>query len=81
MSVIDPRGFQDVITWADFMVPLLEQESQNFPRLDDPEEWQNWAAAIFGDVDQIGQDAPDPYTFDNWREWAERLFLTTNFEG
>ncbi len=81
MSHIDPRGFADVITWADFMVPLFEEESANFPRLDDPERWQEWAATVFGDVDPIGQDAPDPYMYDNWRDWAEQLFLTTNFEG
>lgn len=79
--IIDPRGFETVTQWADFMVPLFEQTSENFPRLDDPEEWQQWAATVFGDVDPIGQDAPDPYTYDNWREWAQRLFATTNFEG
>ena len=82
MSHIDPRGFgDDVVTWAGFMVPLIEQESNNFPRLDDPEKWQEWAAALFGDVDPIGQDAPDPYAYDTWQEWADRLFSTTNFTG
>lgn len=81
MSVIDPRGFQDVQTWADFMIPLLERESENYPRLDDPEKWQDWASTVFGDVDPIGQDAPNPFAYDDWREWAMRLFATTNFEG
>lgn len=82
MSHIDPRGFgDDVVTWAGFMVPLFEQESNNFPRLDDPEKWQEWAATVFGDVDPIGQDAPDPYDFDTWQEWADRLFSTVDFTG
>ena len=79
--IIDPRGFETVIQWADFMVPLFERESENFPRLDNEDDWQDWAATLFGDVDPIGQDVPDPYTYDNWRMWAQRLFATTNFEG
>jgi hypothetical protein len=79
--IIDPRGFDNVIQWADFMVPLFERRSENFPRLDNEDEWQQWAATVFGDVDPVGQDAPDPYTYDNWRAWAQRLFATTNFEG
>lgn len=82
MTVIDPRGFgDDVIAWADRMVFLFENESENFPRLDDPEKWQDWAATVFGDVDPIGQDAPDPLAYDTWQEWAMRLFATTNFTG
>lgn len=81
MSIIDPRGFDNVMQWADFMVPLFERESENFPRLEREEDWQDWAATLFGDVDPIGQDVPDPHTYDNWREWAQRLFATTDFEG
>ena len=81
MTVIDPRGFNTVTAWADFMTPLFERFSENFPRLDDETQWQEWASTVFGDVDPIGQDAPDPFAYDDWREWAERLFATTNFEG
>lgn len=81
MTVIDPRGFENVQEWADFMTPMFEEFSDNFPRLDDPSEWQRWASTVFGDVDPIGQDAPDPFDYDDWREWAFRLFHTTNFTG
>ena len=80
MSHIDPRGFgDDVIAWADRMVLLLETDVDNMPRLDDPEKWQDWARAIFGEPDQSGQDAPDPDAFDTWQEWAERLFQTQEY--
>jgi len=80
VSHIDPRGFgDDVVAWADRMVLLLETDVDNMPRLDDPEKWREWAGAIFGEPDRVGQDAPDPEGFDTWQEWAERLFQTQEF--
>ena len=79
MSHIDPRGFDSVVEWSDRMKLLLDRESENFPRLDDPMEWQQWASGVFGDVDPIGQDAPDPFAYDDWKEWAQLLFLTHEF--
>ncbi len=90
MSIIDPRGFADneVIPWADFMTGALGFFSDNskgcdpnFPRLDDPLKWQEWAATVYGGVDALGQDVPDPYAYDNWKDWAERMFATADFTG
>lgn len=88
MSIINPTGFQNVIEWADFMTgalgffadPICGSDS-NYERLDDPDKWQEWAAGVFGGVDALGQDVPDPFAYDDWREWAERMFSTTNFTG
>ena len=52
MTVIDPRGFENVQQWADFMTPMFEEFSDNFPRLDDPSEWQQWASTVF-EVDVV----------------------------
>ena len=88
MSVVDPRGFNNVIEWADVMTGQLgfftdpvQGTDDQFEILDDPEKWQGWACGVFGGVDALGQDVPDPYAYDNWREWAERMFSTTNFSG
>ena len=88
MSVINPAGFKNVIEWADVMTGSLgffsdptNGTDSNFQRLDDPTKWQDWAEGIFGGVDPLGQDAPDPRDYDNWREWADRLFATSNFSG
>ena len=88
MSVINPQGFENVIEWADQMtgqLGFLSDEAAgsdaNYGRLDDPDEWQDWASTLFGGTDRLGQDAPDPYAYDDWREWAERLFATSNFTG
>jgi hypothetical protein len=88
--IIDPRGFADteVIQWADAMMGQLgffaglEQGSDyNYERLDDASKWQDWATGVFGGSDPLGQDVPDPYDYDNWKQWAERMFATTNFTG
>lgn len=90
MSIIDPRGFADneVIQWADFMTGALGFFSDNtsgcdpnFPRLDDASKWQEWAATVFGGTDPLGQDVPDPFAYDNWKDWAERMFATADFTG
>lgn len=82
MSIIDPRGFgDDVIAWADQMAFLTQDVAPNCARLDDPEEWREWAMCLVAQPDQIGQDAPDPYQFEKWQEWAMRFFNTTNFSG
>lgn len=88
MSIINPAGFQSVVEWADFMTGQLgfltdpvSGSDEQYERLDDPSKWQDWACGIFGGVDPLGQDSPDPYAYDDWREWAERLFATSNFTG
>lgn len=88
MSIIRPDGFNSVIEWADFMAGALGfftdticGSDANYERLDDASKWQEWAAGVFGGVDALGQDVPDPYAYDDWREWADRMFATTNFTG
>lgn len=88
MSIINPTGFSNVIDWADQMTGQLGFLSDNeagsdpnYEQLNNPDEWQDWAMGLFGGTDRLGQDAPDPYAYDNWREWAERLFATSNFTG
>lgn len=88
--IIDPRGFGDdqVIQWADQMTGQLgffanidAGSDANYERLDDPSKWQDWASGVFGGTDALGQDVPDPFAYDNWKEWADRMFATSNFTG
>lgn len=88
MSVVDPRGFEDVRDWADIMTGQLgfftdpvQGSDDNFERLDDPSKWKEWAVGVFGGTDPLGQDVPDPEAYDDWKEWAMRMFSTTNFTG
>lgn len=86
--IIDPRGFDSILPWADLMAGALGYFSDetvgsdaNFPILQDPSKWQEWAEGVFCCGSGLGQDVPDPYAYDNWREWADRMFATTNFTG
>ena len=55
---------------------FYEIGTETAEKLMHPDEWQDWASSLIGDPDFIGLDAPDPYNFDDWREWAQLFFLT-----
>lgn len=43
-----------------------------FGRLDNPNDWQNWAAQFTNNL-SVDRNLPNPYGFADWREWAERF--------
>ena len=47
-----------------------------FDPLDDETKWQDWATQFLNATNLI-EDFPDPYMYDDWREWAERFVQTT----
>jgi len=61
-------AFMGLRDWADAMAIDL-QSYGIVPRLDD-DDWQNWAARLLQVLPQYNGLAPDPYAFDDWREWA-----------
>lgn len=69
--MIDPRGMT-LTDWADSVI-LSTSDAWAFGRLDG-DNWQDWAVAFLkGNYSQ--QNAPDPYQFEDWREWAMRAYL------
>lgn len=68
--VIDPR-YMDAVEWADAMVPNLEKLG-NIGRLDDADKWREWASQLLNLPKLAGSIVPDPYQFDDWRDWAQR---------
>lgn len=76
---IDPRGMT-VIEWTDRMA--LPLDSMVIPeRLDDPKQWREWATNILDTPNFEGQNAPNPYQFDDWREWAMRFNQVVDLPG
>ena len=73
--ILDPN-YMDVCEWTDKLNSFFEIGTGTTQKLEDPEEWVDWALNLVGDPDLIGQDTPNPYDFDNWREWASLFFLT-----
>ena len=47
-----------------------------FDPLADETKWQDWATQFLNATNLI-EDFPDPYMYDDWREWAERFVQTT----
>lgn len=58
--------------WVDFMTPNLEQYG-NLARLDDEKEWRAWAATLLNLPAFSGSIVPNPYHFDDWQTWVQRL--------
>ena len=69
--MIDPRGMQ-LIDWADSVI-LSVGDAWSFGRLDDENEWQDWAVAFLKASPFSTRVVPDPYQFDDWREGAMRV--------
>jgi hypothetical protein len=68
--VIDPRGLT-LMQWADSVVLSLS-DAWSFGSLEDEERWQGWATGLVRAF--ANQSVPDPYGFDDWREWAMRAY-------
>ena len=60
--------------WADQIALDLDSYGA-LSRLDDIENWQNWAMQFLNNT-SLGRNFPIPYDFDDWREWAERFCQT-----
>jgi len=80
MIGVDPRGIDNFIDWADFMYPDLEQLG-TVVKMMPGGNWQDWGAGLLA-VNKIAESsAPNPYQFDDWKEWAMRFIQTLNSGG
>lgn len=60
--------------WADQVALDLDSYGA-FGRLDVDSQWQNWAMQFLNNM-SLGNNFPNPYNFDSWRDWAERFCQT-----
>jgi hypothetical protein len=77
--MIDPRGM-GLIDWADSVI-LSVGDAWSFGRLDDENEWQGWATGFLRATPFSRRVVPDPYQFDDWREWAMRAYPMLEGQG
>ena len=75
---IDPRGMTP-IEWTD-AVNLISSGQTPTQRLDDNNLWQEWATNLSNAATIEGQNIPDPWTTNNFEEWAMQFNLTVNLE-
>jgi hypothetical protein len=70
----------DVFEWTDKMAPELIKNGGYLGRLEDPKQWREWARSVMLINNEWQGYVPDPYEFDDWRDWAERLLQTVTGE-
>ena len=57
--------------WADQLALDLDPYGV-VSRLDDEAAWQDWGVQFCNNT-TLGRNLPNPYNFNDWKEWAERL--------
>lgn len=63
-----PTGMR-LLDWADQIAFELDPYAA-IGRLDSEGDWQDWAATILNNA-SLTSNFPNPYDFDEWRDWAE----------
>jgi len=59
--------------WADAII-LSVVDAWSYGRLDNEDDWQAWGTTFIRADKFVQLNPPDPYEYDNWRDWAERMF-------
>jgi hypothetical protein len=62
-----------LLDWADSVI-LSVASSWSFGKLTDERDWQDWASGFVRASPITQRNPPDPYQFDDWREWAMRIY-------
>lgn len=70
--MIDPRGMT-LRDWADSVV-LSVGSTWSIGKLTDEARWQDWAIGFTRAPTFAKQVVPNPYGFEDWREWAMRVY-------
>lgn len=70
MIITLPTGME-LQDWSSQVILDLDSYGA-FGRLQDPARWQDWGVQFLNNT-TIGRNLPNPYGFNDWREWAERL--------
>ena len=73
--IYDPR-FHTFDSWACLMCELYAPQQLQIPGID--LDWKGWAVGLKA-IDVFANEAiPDPYTFNDWQEWAMALVGAIN---
>lgn len=70
--MINPRNMS-LTDWADSVI-LSTSDAWSFGKLEDEARWQDWAIGFVRASNFTQQVVPDPYQFEDWRDWAERVY-------
>lgn len=70
--MIDPRGMT-LRDWSSAVI-LATADTWDLGTLADESAWQSWAVGLVRARPFAQRILPDPYQFDDWREWATRAY-------
>lgn len=70
--MIDPRPIPTFQLWADLMYPQLQQQG-NIQQVIPGDDWQTWAVGLLSFNRFVHIAIPDPYLFNDWKDWAMRF--------
>lgn len=59
--------------WADAAI-LTTSDAWAFGKLTDEDKWQDWAVGFVRASPFTQRVLPDPYQFNDWRDWAMRVY-------
>lgn len=77
--MIDPRGLT-LREWADAVI-LVVGDAWSFGKLENEADWQEWAVGFVRASSFTQRVPPDPYQFNDWREWAMRAYPMLEGQG
>jgi hypothetical protein len=77
--MIDPHGMT-LLQWADAVI-LSNGDAWSFGKLEDEADWQDWATGFVRAQPFVQRNPPNPYQFDDWREWAMRAYPMLEGQG
>jgi len=66
-----PKPSGTLNEWADAVLYVAAQYA-NVAQLDG-DDWRTWGSTFFNSPQLGNLHPPDPYAFDSWQEWGERL--------
>jgi hypothetical protein len=71
MQIPNPEGME-LAEWANGTAYALGQYT-SIMQFFDTTDWREWGVQFYNSPKLGLHDPPNPYEFDNWRLWAERL--------
>jgi hypothetical protein len=77
--MIDPHGLS-LLQWADAVI-LSVGDAWSLGKLEDETQWQDWAVGFVRASSFTQRIPPDPYQFNDWREWAMRAYPMLEGQG
>jgi len=62
--------------WAASLI--IDFPDENIPFLSDEKNWKEWGSYLIYLDSFQENEAPDPFNYNDWRDWARQVYFTMN---